>query len=102
MVVGSHELEGKIETLKQPFAVLRKRRKKKIIHQNETTHITEDTNDNIDENNNLGDKRKRTASDDQMENGEMSYEIGGIISKRIMFKRYPKSILGPPSIHLRK
>lgn len=54
MILGSHELRGKIETLKQPFCVLEKE--------------TED-------------------------DGATSYRVGGIVTHKLLFDKYPKIIL---------
>ena len=55
MILGTHELEGKIQTLKQPFCVLEKE-----------------------------------SSSSQ---GGTSYRVGGVITQKILFDRYPKVIL---------
>lgn len=55
MVMGSHRLKGKVETLKQPFCVLRK----DVDSDNDTT----------------------------------SYQVTGIITKKLLFNQYPKTIM---------
>ena len=54
MILGTHELEGKVESLKQPFCVLEK--------QESSTNGT-------------------------------SYRVGGIVTQKLLFDRYPKVIL---------
>mmetsp|Transcript_6562 Transcript_6562/g.13710 ORF Transcript_6562/g.13710 Transcript_6562/m.13710 type:complete len:141 (-) Transcript_6562:136-558(-) len=59
MIVGTHELKGKVETLKQPFCVLEK--------ESSTLSTT-------------------------------SYAVQGIISRKILFSQYPKTILSRSSV----
>lgn len=58
MIVGSHELQGKVEKLQQPYCVLQK----------QTHH--DDTN-----------------------NSRVSYSIQGIITQKLLFNSYPKTIM---------
>lgn len=53
MICGTHELKGKVETLKQPFCVLQKKQE--------------------DEN--------------------VSYQIRGVVTRKLLFNRYPKTIM---------
>ena len=53
MILGTHELQGKVESLKQPFCVL----------------------------------EKEEAS------GGTSYRVGGIVTQKLLFDKYPKVIL---------
>lgn len=55
MVLGSHELKGSIVSLKEPFAVMKKRKR--------------DDEDAVD------------------------YQVVGLITKKLLFDRYPKSIM---------
>ena len=55
MILGTHELQGKVESLKQPFCVLEKQ---------------EDLSD-----------------------GTTSYRVGGIVTRKLLFDKYPKVIL---------
>lgn len=59
MILGTHELEGKVESLKQPFCVLEK---------------------------------ETTASPTNI-NGSTSYRVGGIVTQKLLFDKYPKVIL---------
>lgn len=71
MVLGSHELKGTIEILKQPFCVFEKERG--VI-----TALS-------------------TESSDDKENGEsqgdLRYKVVGIITKKLLFNKYPKVIM---------
>ena len=55
MILGSHELKGSITTLKQPFAVMKKRTKG--------------------------------------EHNDVDYQVVGVITKKLLFDQYPKSIM---------
>lgn len=63
MVVGSHELTGRTERLKQPFVVMKKHQAK---------------------------KRKR---EHDHEPSDVSYRVLGVITQRLIFDTYPKSIM---------
>ena len=67
-IIGNHELKGTTINLKEPFAVLRK---KKL---NQTTE--EDGREN---------KIAETIG--------VQYEVAGIVKKKLMFDSYPKSIM---------
>ncbi len=77
MIIASHELKGKLETLKQPFVVMRpcKRPRSGNLHGESM-----DTNEN--EFNRNGNKKVKTG-----------YEIAGIVRAKILFDHYPKSIM---------
>lgn len=53
MILGSHELKGEVVTLKEPFCVMKKRKR-----------------------------------DDRVE-----YSVVGIVTKKLFFNQYPKSIM---------
>lgn len=53
MVLGSHELKGEVLTLKEPFCVMKKRKR-----------------------------------DDKVD-----YKVAGVVTKKILFNQYPKSIM---------
>jgi len=73
MVIGSHELRGKVEKLKQPFVVMTKKRK----HSSPS-----------------GSKEMNVKPDEhQKGKQEVEYKIAGVIKNRIMFNSYPKSIM---------
>ena len=56
MILGTHELQGKIESLKQPFCVLEK-------------------------------------EEGAVDGGGTSYRVGGIVTQKLLFDKYPKVIL---------
>ena len=58
MICGTHELRGRVETLKQPFCVLQKQ---------QTTTTTS--------------------------NSAVSYSIQGVVTRKLLFNRYPKTIM---------
>mmetsp|Transcript_37034 Transcript_37034/g.45277 ORF Transcript_37034/g.45277 Transcript_37034/m.45277 type:complete len:130 (-) Transcript_37034:267-656(-) len=70
MIIGSHELRGKIENLKQPYAIMRKKQ---------------------------GPCERRLEEEDVMNGPEcenrVEYEVAGVITKRLLFDHYPKSIM---------
>eukprot|EP00563_Minutocellus_polymorphus_P018654 CAMPEP_0197721120 /NCGR_PEP_ID=MMETSP1434-20131217/4275_1 /TAXON_ID=265543 /ORGANISM="Minutocellus polymorphus, Strain CCMP3303" /LENGTH=146 /DNA_ID=CAMNT_0043306079 /DNA_START=42 /DNA_END=482 /DNA_ORIENTATION=- len=77
MTLGSHELKGKVENLKQPFVVLKKKRKR------------EDENG---EGGGGGDSPDDMASA-SLSAASVSYEVAGIVKKKMLFDNYPKSIM---------
>ena len=83
LTLGSHELKGKIETLKQPFVVMKKKRKR------------DESGDGGDD----GDSFSKMDIDSPDEgasakSGEsVSYEVAGIVKKKMLFDNYPKSIM---------
>ena len=83
MTLGSHELKGKVETLKQPFVVMKKKRKR----------------DESGEGGDGGDSSSKMDIDSADQgalatSGEsVSYEVAGIVKKKMLFDNYPKSIM---------
>ena len=69
MTIGNHELKGTAIKLKEPFAVLRKRKASQI------------TSNNDDGSNQL-----------QSQSG-VQLEVVGVVKKKLMFDQYPKSIM---------
>lgn len=67
MIVGSHELKGKVVMLKQPFVVMKK--KKKAL------------------------PRKILEGGVKEDDGQVEYEALGVVSKKLLFDEYPKSIM---------
>ena len=84
MTLGSHELKGKVETLKQPFVVMKKKKRKR---------------DESGEGGYGGDSFSKMDIDSTDEgalakSGEsVSYEVAGIVTKKMLFDNYPKSIM---------
>ena len=79
MVLGSHQLTGSVEILKQPFCVLHK--KKKNIKKRKRQEDSESENEGDD-----------GVNDD---NDEIScyYEITGVVTRKLLFNQYPKIIM---------
>ena len=74
LTLGGHELKGKMQTLKQPFAVMRKRKY--------TNRCQSSTNN-----------EKKTKKTDSSLSSNQTYEIAGIIQKKVLFDTYPKTIV---------
>ena len=64
MTIASHELKGKVIELKEPFLVLRKRK-----------------------------RSSEEEEENQFNRDKVEFEITGIIKKKILFDNYPKSIM---------
>jgi len=62
MVLGSHELTGSVEKLKQPYCVLRK-------------------------------KKRHKEGVDNHKNADVYYEVAGIVTRKLLFSKYPKAIM---------
>lgn len=73
MILGSHQLKGKVKKLKDPFCLMEKRY---------TNGTTDDGNNN---NSNVG----LSSSSKQIE----SYQIIGIVKEKFLFETYPKAIM---------
>jgi len=76
LIIGNHELKGSSIKLKEPFAVLRKRKSNQI------------TND-INENNGDGGTVETTLN----KHSGVQLEVVGCVKKKLMFDSYPKSIM---------
>jgi len=92
-VIGSHELRGKIEELKQPFVVMRPQISST---QNKRQRLENGDAKRMNESN----ENSRTISDNQDANGNTKndqstriYQMVGVVKKRFLFDRYPKSIV---------
>jgi len=72
MVLGSHELRGTLEHLKQPFCVFEKHGGEK--HDNEADMRTED-------------------GENHNETDNLVYNVVGIVTKKLLFNNYPKTIM---------
>jgi hypothetical protein len=70
LIIGHHELKGTAITLKEPFAVLRKRK-----------FQPDDENEN---------ERKLLKRHGE---AKVQYEVAGVVKKKLMFDQYPKSIM---------
>ena len=72
LIIGNHELKGSAINLKEPFAVLRKRKVERIS-QNCNAGVTSES----------ASKSRR----------EVQLEVVGVVKKKLMFDQYPKSIM---------
>ena len=84
MTLGSHELKGKVETLKQPFVVMKKKRKRDESGEGGGDGGDSSSNMDIDST----DQGALAASGESV-----SYEVAGIVKKKMLFDNYPKSIM---------
>ena len=73
LIIGHHQLKGTSVTLKDPFAVLRKRK------------ISETQNG---DSNTLESKLLKRHG-----GAKVQYEVAGIVKKKLIFDQYPKSIM---------
>ena len=71
LIIGNHELKGTSIALKNPFAVLRKRKANQLSG-------ADDGSD---------------ADSKIMKRSGVEYEVAGIVKKKLMFDKYPKSIM---------
>jgi hypothetical protein len=75
MILGSHELVGTMETLKQPFVVLQK-----VYETDEVTkHVSSDMN--------------HLSNDKDNNQASVSYNVQGVVTRKILFNKYPKVIM---------
>jgi len=95
MTLGSHELKGKVEDLKQPFVVMRKKRKRDDADHSSATGASPGKGGS-----NGGDDRSNDCTMMDMNTCEKSsvssavtYEVAGIVKKKMLFDNYPKSIM---------
>lgn len=87
MTLGSHELKGRVEDLKQPFVVMKKKRKR--------------DGDGCGGDGGGGDGGDcssemdvdSSASAPSLSGAAVSYEVAGVVKKKMMFDNYPKSIM---------
>ena len=75
LIIGNHELKGSEIKLKEPFAILRKRKSHKL------SQINNDTDENASES-----RRLKSHSGVQL-------EVVGVVKTKLMFDQYPKSIM---------
>ena len=95
MTIASHELKGKIQPLKQKLVIMKPRNFKRpsSCSGGDITGAGSIANDENTK------KAKRLKSNgngetDDMEVDEhMGYEIAGVVTSKLLFDRYPKSIM---------
>ena len=83
MTLGAHELKGKIETLSKPFIIMRPMTRKRTIGEEDAVGA-EDEHWNAQQGN---------RSQKRFKGKVQGYEIAGVISKKVLFGNYPKSII---------
>ncbi|KAL3764180.1 hypothetical protein ACHAWU_003992 [Discostella pseudostelligera] len=75
LIIGNHELKGSAIQLKEPFAILRKRKSNKISQMNDKDGYTSSES-----------KRLKSHSG-------VHLEVVGVVKTKLMFDQYPKSIM---------
>ena len=88
MTLGSHELKGRVEDLKQPFVVMKKKKRKRDGDGSVGGGGDDGGGDcssemDIDS----------SASAPSLSGAAVSYEVAGVVKKKMMFDNYPKSIM---------
>mmetsp|Transcript_26926 Transcript_26926/g.45877 ORF Transcript_26926/g.45877 Transcript_26926/m.45877 type:complete len:146 (+) Transcript_26926:17-454(+) len=73
LIIGNHELKGTATKMKEPFAVLRKRKSTQISKNNDS------------EGNDPSKKLKLQSG--------VQLEVVGVVNKKLIFDQYPKSIM---------
>eukprot|EP01083_Nonionella_stella_P096654 271761_1 len=86
MTIASHELRGKVQHLKQPFVIMKPSGTKKRVVENERDHNSKRLK--LDGNSDTG----TNGSSMDIDEGD-GYEVAGIVTSKILFDRYPKSIM---------
>ena len=83
MTIASHELKGKVQTLQQPLVIMKPRSKRTNV---ESSSASNESN-----------KRMKVGTDkmdvDKMDEQHDGYEVAGVVTSKILFDRYPKSIM---------
>ena len=84
MTIASHELKGKIEKLKRPFVVMKPKQ----------STANNDSSDNSESNKRIKLSGETDAMDvDDANSTTTGYEVAGIVTSKMLFDRYPKSIM---------
>jgi hypothetical protein len=85
MIIGSHEMKGVIETLKQSFCVLQKKKR-----------LCTEASDN-DNSTKTNDKHQTITTPlstlSSTTNSSSLFHIVGVVSSKIIFNKYPKTIV---------
>jgi len=83
MTIASHELKGKVQALQQPLVIMKPRSKRTNV---ESSSASNESN-----------KRMKVGTDkmdvDKMDEQHDGYEVAGVVTSKILFDRYPKSIM---------
>ena len=87
MTLGSHELKGRVEDLKQPFVVMKKKKRKRDGDGSGGGGGGDggDCSSEMDVDS--------SASAPSLSGAAVSYEVAGVVKKKMMFDNYPKSIM---------
>ena len=88
MTLGSHELKGRVEDLKQPFVVMKKKKKRKRDGDSSGGGGDDGGGDCSS-----GMDIDSSASAPSLSGAAVSYEVAGVVKKKMMFDNYPKSIM---------
>ena len=90
MTLGSHELKGRVEDLKQPFVVMKKKKRKRDGDGSGGGGGDDGGGDCSSE---MDIDSSASASAPSLSGAAVSYEVAGVVKKKMMFDNYPKSIM---------
>ena len=79
MILGTHQLKGKIEILDEPFCIMEK--------------LTKSDGDDNDSDDAMMDDVEDEADELLLSSSKTSYSIVGIIRRKFLFNQYPKTIM---------
>jgi hypothetical protein len=79
MIVGNHELRGRVETLAMPFVVLQK------------NHVTEQLN--LEKCKTHSNELNSVLNNETNYSTRPSYQVAAIINQKIIFSEYPNTII---------
>lgn len=86
MIIGNHELKGSAISLREPFAVLRKRKRKGAPPKTAPAIASEGISHDHD-------ASSTTVGSTSSRRGGVRLEVVGIVRRKLMFDQYPKSIM---------
>lgn len=90
MTLGSHELKGRVEDLKQPFVVMKKKKRKRDGDGSGGGGGDDGGGDCSSE---MDIDSSASAPAPSLSGAAVSYEVAGVVKKKMMFDNYPKSIM---------
>jgi hypothetical protein len=93
MTVASHEMKGKIQPLKQTFVIMKPRSAKRT---NGSDASVEHNSKRLKPNDDGGDDENKMEVDGDIDvdvNATQGYEVAGVVTSKVLFDRYPKSIM---------